>query len=90
VLCRTGGEEFLILLPGAPLEIASTVAQRLRTCVQDSAIAPVGAVTVSLGVAQWQASGAEQPATTLSKADRALYAAKRAGRNQVSVSQAGD
>ncbi|MGJ3438799.1 sensor domain-containing diguanylate cyclase [Pseudomonas sp. Je.1.5.c] len=88
VLCRTGGEEFLILLPGAPLEIASTVAQRLRTCVQDSAIAPVGAVTVSLGVAQWQASGDEQPATTLSKADRALYAAKRAGRNQVSVSQA--
>ena len=43
------------------------------------------AIAAHAGIAQWQASGDEQPATTLSKADQALYAAKRAGRNQVDL-----
>src|SRR5690606_35941194 len=85
VLCRTGGEEFLMLLPGASLEVATSVAQRLRLCVQDTPIEPVGAVTVSLGIAHWQATGMDTPADTLSRADRALYAAKQDGRNRVKV-----
>lgn len=85
VLCRTGGEEFLMLLPGASLEVATSVAQRLRLCVQDTPIEPVGAVTVSLGIAHWQATGTDTPADTLSRADRALYAAKQDGRNRVKV-----
>ncbi|CAM4059964.1 putative diguanylate cyclase YdaM [Pseudomonas reidholzensis] len=86
VLCRTGGEEFVMLLPGAPLEVATAVAQRLRLAVQDTAIPPVGAVTLSLGVARWPAQGHAPPADTLAEADQAMYAAKRGGRNQVQVS----
>ncbi|MDF0732092.1 sensor domain-containing diguanylate cyclase [Pseudomonas entomophila] len=84
VLCRTGGEEFLMLLPDAPLDRAATVAERLRLVVQDTPIEPVGAVTISLGVAWWR-GGDEDPQETLNKADRALYVAKQAGRNRVSV-----
>ncbi|MDR6711144.1 diguanylate cyclase (GGDEF)-like protein [Pseudomonas hunanensis] len=88
VLCRMGGEEFVMLLPGAPLDSATAVAQRLRLSVQDNPLPPVGAVTVSLGVARWTPQSDEQPTQTLGKADLAMYAAKRAGRNQVQVSQA--
>lgn len=85
VLCRTGGEEFLMLLPGASLEVAQSVAERLRRVVQDTPLEPVGAVTISLGVACWP-GGEDDPADALSKADRALYAAKHSGRNRVSLS----
>lgn len=47
--CRTGGEEFLMLLPGASLGTAAAVAERLRVTVQETPIQPVGAVTLSLG-----------------------------------------
>jgi len=83
VLCRTGGEEFLMLLPDASLEVATAVAQRLRKGVQDTPIEPVGAVTLSLGVARWEADSDEAPGEALNRADRALYAAKQAGRNRV-------
>lgn len=83
VLCRTGGEEFLILLPKASLEVATTVAERLRKGVQDTPIEPVGAITISLGVACWDAQGDETPTDVLNRADRVLYAAKQNGRNRV-------
>lgn len=85
LLCRTGGEEFLMLLPNAGLSVATAVAQRLRVTVQDTAIEPVGAVTISLGVAYWEAKGDREPADALSAADRALYQAKQGGRNRVCV-----
>lgn len=87
VLCRTGGEEFLMLLPGASLEVAFAVAERLRRVVQETPIEPVGAVTVSLGVARWD-GGEQDPLMVLGDADRALYLAKQNGRNQVQVSEA--
>ena len=87
VLCRTGGEEFLMLLPGAPLERAHAVAERLRNVVQDRPIEPVGTVTISLGVACWP-GGDVAPQQTLNQADRALYQAKHTGRNRVCVAQA--
>nr|WP_028634464.1 sensor domain-containing diguanylate cyclase [Pseudomonas parafulva] len=83
LLCRTGGEEFLMLLPGAGLEVAANVAERLRLTVQDTPVEPVGAVTVSLGVARWDAKGGNEPADALGAADRALYQAKQQGRNRV-------
>ena len=83
VLCRTGGEEFLIVLPKASLDVATAVAERLRKGVQDTPIEPVGAVTASLGVACWDAQGEESPTDVLNRADRALYAAKQAGRNRM-------
>jgi len=84
LLCRTGGEEFLMLLPGASLEAAAAVAERLRATVQATPMPPVGAVTVSLGVARWSGETGE-PGDALSDADRALYQAKQQGRNRVTV-----
>ncbi len=83
LLCRTGGEEFLMLLPGASLEVATVVAERLRVTVQDTPVQPVGAVTVSLGVARWDGEAGSEPVEALSQADRALYQAKQRGRNRV-------
>lgn len=85
LLCRTGGEEFLMLLPGASLDVATVVAERLRVTVQDTPVPPVGAVTVSLGVARWDGEAGSEPVEALSKADRALYLAKQSGRNRMCV-----
>ncbi|WEK29156.1 MAG: sensor domain-containing diguanylate cyclase [Candidatus Pseudomonas phytovorans] len=85
LLCRTGGEEFLMLLPGASLDVAAVVAERLRMTVQDTPVQPVGAVTVSLGVACWDGSADSEPMAALSEADRALYQAKQEGRNRVAI-----
>lgn len=81
---RFGGEEFVVLLPGAELENAAIVAERLRANVE--ALDPVGAngkfrVTASLGVASVPGDAAT-PDELIGKADRALYAAKAAGRNR--------
>ncbi|MBB3270361.1 diguanylate cyclase (GGDEF)-like protein [Pseudomonas sp. OG7] len=85
LLCRTGGEEFLMMLPGASLEVAAVVAERLRVTVQDTPLEPVGAVTISLGVARWDGEAGSEPMETLSEADRALYRAKQEGRNRVVI-----
>lgn len=85
LLCRTGGEEFLMMLPGASLEVAAVVAERLRVTVQDTPLEPVGAVTISLGVARWDGEAGGEPVETLSEADRALYRAKQEGRNRVVI-----
>lgn len=85
LLCRTGGEEFLMMLPGASLEVAAVVAERLRVTVQDTPLEPVGAVTISLGVARWGGEAGGEPVETLSEADRALYRAKQEGRNRVVI-----
>jgi len=87
LLCRTGGEEFLMLLPGASLAVAAAVAERLRVTVQDTPVEPVGAVTISLGVAHWPGGTGSEPGDALSEADRALYAAKQNGRNRVCVAR---
>lgn len=86
-LGRIGGEEFLVILPEAALGQASAVAHRIREAVADSASSHgEGArrVTVSIGVAQWQAP-AEGIDGVMSRADAALYLAKSGGRNAVKV-----
>lgn len=87
LLCRTGGEEFLMLLPGASLPVAMGVAERLRLTVQATAIEPVGGITISLGVAHWVAGPEREPSQALNQADRALYRAKQSGRNRVCEAQ---
>jgi diguanylate cyclase (GGDEF)-like protein len=83
-VCRIGGEEFAILLAERTLEQAHLACEALR---QRIAAAPLRAgnatlaVTVSLGLGQWHASQSE--ASFLAGIDRALYAAKHAGRNAV-------
>jgi len=85
VLGRTGGEEFVALLPGASTEVAMEVAERMRAavaalCMDD--IAPGLQASISLGVSPRLADERSlQP--LLKRADAALYRAKAAGRNMV-------
>lgn len=88
VLCRHGGEEFLMLLPGACLDDARQVAERLRLRMQLATIPGIDSVvTISLGVAQWRPMTGCSIEQALKMADQALYAAKQQGRNQVVVAR---
>ena len=76
LLARYGGEEFAMLLPGLHPTDAQTVVERLRTRM------PAGQ-TFSAGVAAWHPG--TEPSAALASADRAMYRAKRAGRDLVLV-----
>ena len=85
---RYGGEEFVVVLPGTTLVAALEVAERLRQGVADASLmsVPLVRATVSIGAAQHlQGETVEQ---LLERADTAVYAAKRRGRNQVCVPEA--
>ena len=82
---RIGGEEFAVILPGTDVKGAAIIAEKLRRSVEDMRVQagniPHFALTVSIGVAAWKrhdTSGED----VLHQADRALYAAKEAGRNR--------
>jgi diguanylate cyclase (GGDEF)-like protein len=84
-LARIGGEEFAILLPGTSEKVATSVAKKLCRAVADTPIKGGEiqfAITASFGVAEVRGGdkGADE---CLGRADLALYAAKRAGRNCV-------
>lgn len=82
---RTGGEEFIALLPTDRPEQAAEVAERLRAAVAARPMPEgVGAVTVSIGVALWPRDGAA-PQAVIERADQALYASKQDGRNRVTL-----
>lgn len=85
VACRYGGEEFVVLLPGAQLAAAIQRAEQWRATCENLRIPyedqQLGA-TLSLGVASFPAQ-ANDAESLLIAADQALYAAKRNGRNQV-------
>jgi diguanylate cyclase (GGDEF)-like protein len=81
LLYRTGGEEFLAMLPGLSCAEGRRIAERLRAAV--AASLPRGIpVTMSFGVAAMETSGAD-PAAIISAADRCLYRAKHRGRDCV-------
>ena len=87
LLCRYGGEEFCIILPGVDLEHACDVAERLRSDVQARAGASIRStggldVTSSFGVARLEPDTTD-PAEMIDRADQALYNAKKSGRNCV-------
>lgn len=85
-LCaRTGGEEFFILLPNTSMGTAQAIAERIRlesAACQVSAVHPQLRITASFGVTDMGPADASFDAI-FSRADRALYAAKEAGRNRV-------
>ncbi|HEV7892362.1 MAG TPA: sensor domain-containing diguanylate cyclase [Pyrinomonadaceae bacterium] len=79
---RYGGEEFAIILPQAGPEGAFAVAERLRTRIERTEVPGVGAITASLGIATFPLHASSRD-LLVTAADRALYQAKRTGRNRV-------
>jgi diguanylate cyclase (GGDEF)-like protein len=87
LLVRYGGEEFLALLPGADAPQAIEIAERVRARLEGDPIAVDAlaiAVRISIGVAETR-RGIDSAKELIRRADEALYAAKRMGRNRVEV-----
>ncbi|RQZ05677.1 GGDEF domain-containing protein [Burkholderia sp. Bp9031] len=84
-VARVGGEEFMVLLPQAPLDTAQSIGERLRAAIAGTLFGAVGTpieVTVSVGVSQFGRDG-ETIDAVLRAADERLYRAKHQGRNCV-------
>jgi diguanylate cyclase (GGDEF)-like protein len=84
IFARLGGEEFAILLPNSGEDKASETAERIRRLIEEKRF-PVGSgqhvsFTVSVGIALW--NGDDELDTLLERSDKALYVAKREGRNR--------
>jgi two-component system cell cycle response regulator len=89
--CRLGGEEFVVVMPQTSLADAQAAAERLRAAMASDPF-PVGSgsplvITASVGVAAVE-QGAERGEDLLRRADMALYAAKKRGRNRVAADAA--
>lgn len=84
---RIGGEEFVVVLDGAPLSVAVRFAERLRTRIEQETAGDDASITLSAGVATL-VPGCDDVAALLREADAALYRAKDAGRNRVESASA--
>lgn len=81
IAVRWGGEEFLVILAGEPIEAARLFAERVRKAIELLRVAEVEPITISAGVSQvLEDEDADQ---ALRRADENLYEAKRTGRNRV-------
>ncbi|WP_296816170.1 diguanylate cyclase [Brevundimonas sp.] len=91
VAARYGGEEFAVIFPGASAAGAEALMEAVRREIgsrqlkRRSTNDELGAVTISIGVAHWKPG--ETPACLLGRADEALYASKRGGRDRVTVAE---
>jgi two-component system cell cycle response regulator len=89
--CRLGGEEFVSIMPDTDVQGALLVGERVRACISgqpfDAAARGSLHVTASVGLATLQ-DRHDTPETLLKRADEALYAAKREGRNRVMTAAA--
>jgi diguanylate cyclase (GGDEF)-like protein len=97
LVARYGGEEFVVILNGADRAAALAIAERMRAAVErldlpNPGLIPPGRLTVSIGCAFAAAPGRPQisGAELVRAADRALYTAKKSGRNRVCVAHEGD
>lgn len=92
LVCRIGGEEFVVLLPGAAMDVACERAETVRAEFAATPIDPGDGneirSTVSVGVAVFRGEG-ESHEAALGRADAALYQAKRAGRNRIARAETG-
>ncbi|MDX9873952.1 MAG: diguanylate cyclase [Spongiibacteraceae bacterium] len=87
VCCRLGGEEFVVLLPGAAQELALERAEIIREAVHNCAITGLPSshsLTISIGVSVFPDHGSDM-SCLLRAADQALYRSKRGGRNRTSL-----
>ncbi len=78
---RYGGEEFCVVLPNLDLDTAAKIGERIRRTVEKTSCSGIQ-ITVSLGIASLE-SGTAKPDELIDQADKALYAAKKSGRNRV-------
>ncbi|MEM9645931.1 MAG: diguanylate cyclase [Planctomycetota bacterium] len=81
VVCRYGGEEFAILMPGLSVDDVEVAAERIRVGMSELEF-PEFSITASLGVSEFNLGG-NDPQDMLNQADKCLYVAKRNGRDQV-------
>ena len=91
LVCRQGGEEFVVAMPDTSIAISSIIAERVRAAVQSEPFAIDGGersipVTVSIGLAE--AKGDANSDALIMRADRALYSSKHGGRNRVTADAA--
>lgn len=86
VVCRYGGEEFVVILPASDIAGARERAEQLREAVRKETVVfegkDLGVLTISIGVASWPGS-TNNPEKLLKLADEMLYKAKAGGRNKV-------
>ncbi len=82
---RWGGDEFVLVLPETTIENGVAMADRLRCAIADGSFGVARQVTVSIGVTQ--ARRRDTITGLLNRADRALYGAKRAGRNRIGATR---
>jgi diguanylate cyclase (GGDEF)-like protein/hemerythrin-like metal-binding protein len=87
ILFRWGGEKFVVLASSTDYGGAATLAEKIRSTVDQHSFAGVGSVKISLGVAEHIAT--ERAETWFDRVDRALHRAKRGGRNRVWVDARG-
>ncbi|WP_353148715.1 sensor domain-containing diguanylate cyclase [Pollutimonas bauzanensis] len=84
---RYGGEEFVVILPDTDVEGAFYIAEKMRGTIEEKqmvhAVTPNGVLTVSIGVAVMVPRDGDTPTMLTAAADKALYEAKKGGRNQV-------
>lgn len=87
LVARIGGEEFAVILPNTPAAGAIEVAEQIGSQVRHRKLPhntnPLGCVTISVGCSTIVPSPGQRPSTLMQLADKALYAAKHAGRNWV-------
>jgi diguanylate cyclase (GGDEF)-like protein/PAS domain S-box-containing protein len=91
IVCRFGGEEFIVILPVADLKVTQARADRIRSKLRELPVLhqgqSLGMVTVSIGVAELPQHGTSRK-ELIEAADAALYRAKREGRDRVVVAEA--
>jgi diguanylate cyclase (GGDEF)-like protein len=86
IAVRYGGDEIVLLMPETEQAQGTLVAERLRKTIEEESKQTSTAITVSIGLAEWMPDHQEQPKDVFMRADAALYAAKKGGRNMVCVS----
>jgi diguanylate cyclase (GGDEF)-like protein len=89
IVCRYGGEEFTVIAPGASLDLICRRVDELRRLVREMTIdfrgQRLGPVTMSFGIDVWTAADERSTDTLIGEADRALFRAKRLGRDRIEV-----